>query len=70
MRNDIDASIIFLPTIVLTLLSSTLFRSFQSLGVMISSCAHLALTWLAGIKFTGLIMRSAISFPVALRILK
>jgi len=31
---------------------------------MISSCAHLALTWLVGITFAGLIMCSAISFPV------
>jgi len=32
---------------------------------MISSCAHLALTWVAGITFAGQIICSAISFPVA-----
>jgi len=54
-----------MPTILLSLLSSTLFRTFQCLCIMISSCAHLALTRLAGITFAGLIMCSAISYPVA-----
>jgi len=54
-----------MPTILLSLLSSTLFRTFQCLCIMISSCAHLALTRLAGITLAGLIMCSAISFPVA-----
>ena len=61
----IHTSIILFPTILLSLLSSTLFRTFQYLCIMISSCAHLALTRLAGITFTGLIMCLAISFPVA-----
>jgi len=54
-----------MPTILLSLLSSTLFRTFQCLCIMISSCAHLALTRLAGITFAGPIMCSAVSFPVA-----
>jgi len=57
------------PTILLSLhfsLSSTLFRTFQSLCIMISSCSHLALTRLTGITSVGLITCFAIPFPVAL----
>jgi len=68
IRTYINTSIILLPTILLSLLSSTLFRTFQSLCIMISSCAHLALTRLAGITFVGLITCSAISSSVALLI--
>jgi len=65
IRFYINTSIILLPTILLSLLSSTLFRTFQCLCIMISSCSHLALTRLAGITFAGLIMILAISFPAA-----
>jgi len=69
IRTDINPSIILLPTILLSilfLLSSTLFWIFQSLCIWISSGLRPALTWLVGIIFVGLIMCSAISFPVAL----
>jgi len=65
----INTSMIFLPTILLSLLfslSSTLFRTFQSLWIIISSCSYLAITWLVGITFVSLITYSAISFPVTL----
>ena len=65
----INTSIIPLRTILLSLLSFTLFRTFQGLCIIISSCAHLALIQLAEITFVGLIMCSAISFYVALLIL-
>ena len=55
-----------MPTILLSLLSSTLFRTFQSLCILISSCAHLALTQPTGIIFSGLRTCSAISCTVAL----
>jgi len=58
-----------MPTILLSLLfsiSSTLFRTFQTPCIMISSCSWLALTRLVQITFVGLITRSAIPFPVAL----
>ena len=69
IKTYIKTSIILLPTIILSHISSTLFRTFQSLCSMISSCAHLALTWLAGITSTGLIKCRAITCLVALFIL-
>ena len=66
IRIYINTSIILLPTILLSLLSSTLFRTFQSVCIMIRGCAHLAVTRLAGITFTGLNTCLAISFPEAL----
>jgi len=54
-RTYINTSIILLPTILLSLLfslSSTLFRTFQSLCIMISSCSRLALTRLAGLTLS------------------
>jgi len=69
MRTFINTSIILVPTILLSILfflSSTLFRTFQSLCIMINSCSRLALTQLARITFVGLITCLAISFPVAL----
>jgi len=48
---------------LLSLLSSTLFRTIQSLSIIICSCPHLASTGLAGITFTGLIPCLAISCP-------
>jgi len=65
IRTYINSSIILLPTILLSLLSSTLVRTFQSLCIMISSCANLACTRLVGITFAGQIMSCAISFSVA-----
>jgi len=59
---------ILLPTILLSLLLSTLFRSFQCPGILISSWAHLALTQLAGITFAGLITCSTFIYPAALMI--
>jgi len=50
IRPYIHTSMILLPTILCSLLSSpTLFRTFQTLCILISSCAHLASTRLAGI---------------------
>jgi len=66
IRTYINSSIILLPTILLSLLSSTFFRTCQSLCIMICSCAHLSLTRLAAITFAGLIACSTISFAVAL----
>jgi len=69
IRTGIKTSIILVPTILLSLLfslSSTLFSTFQSLYIMISSCSCLALTQLARIIFVGQITCLAISFPVAL----
>jgi len=66
IRTYINTCIILLPTILLSLLSSTLFRTFQSLCIMISYCAHLALAWLEGITFAVFIMCMAISFHVTL----
>jgi len=71
IRTYIKTSIILLPTILFSLhfsLSYTLFSTFQSLCIMISSCAHVALTWLAGITIAGLITCSTIFFPVTLYI--
>jgi len=66
IRTYINTSIILLPTILRSLLSSTtLFKTFQSLCKMIGSCAHVAFTQLAGITIAGLVMCSAISFLVA-----
>jgi len=62
----INTSIILLPTILLSLLSSTLFRTFQSFCIMNSCCTHPTSTGLAGISFTALVMHSATSCPVAL----
>jgi len=67
IRLYINTSIILLLTILLSLLSSTLCRTFQWLCIMISICAHLALTQLAGITFAGLIMCSTIFFPGVVR---
>ena len=66
IKTYINTSIILLPTILLSLISFTLVRTFQSLCIMISSCTHLALTRLAGITFACLILYSAITFPEAL----
>jgi len=69
IRTYINTSIILVPPILLSLLfslSSTLFRTFQSLCIMIRSCSRLALTRLVRITFLGLVTCSAISFPVAL----
>jgi len=66
IRAYINTSIIPLPTILLSLRSSTLFETFQSQCTMISHCANLALTWLAVITTTHPIGYSAISFAVAL----
>jgi len=68
IRTYINTGIILLPTILLSLLSSTLFRTFQSLCIMDIRCSHLALTHLAGITFVSLITCSAISFTVTLLI--
>ena len=61
----INTSIILLPTILLSLLCSTLIRTIQSLCLLVCSCAHLAWTRLAGITFDGLVTCSAISISVA-----
>jgi hypothetical protein len=53
-----------LPTIALSLLSFTIFKTVLFLCIMIGSCTHLTLTWQAGITFAGLMMCSVISFPV------
>jgi len=69
IRTYINTSIILVPTILLSLLfslSSTLFRTFQCLCIMISSCSHLAITRLAWITSVSAITCLAISFPVAL----
>jgi len=68
IRTYINISIILMPTILLLhlfSLCSTLFRTFQSLFIMICSCSRLALTRLVRITFVSLITCSAISFPVA-----
>ena len=65
IRTYINTSIILLPTILLSLLSSSLFRVFQSLCIMITSCVHLDLSGLAEITFAGLILCSVITFPLA-----
>jgi len=65
----INTSIILLCAILLGLLSSTLFRTYQSLCIVCSSMKHPALRWLAGINFTGLITCLAIITHVALFIL-
>jgi hypothetical protein len=52
IRTYINTGIILLPTILLSLLlslTSTPFRTFQSLGIMSSICSCLVLTRLAGI---------------------
>ena len=64
-RTYINTCIILMPTILLSLLSSTLIRTFQSLCIIISCCVHLTFTQLAGNTFAGLNMCSAISFAVA-----
>jgi len=69
IRTYFNRSIILLPAILLSLpfsLSSTHFRIFQSLCMMISSCSRVPWTLLAGITFVGPITCLAISFPVAL----
>jgi len=68
IRTYINTSIILLPTILLSLLSSTLFRIFQSLRIMIPSCEHPVFTLRTVITFASQIACSAISFPVVLRI--
>jgi len=68
IRTYINTSIILWLTILFSLLSSTLFRTFQSLCIMISCCAHLAWTRLAGITFAGSIKCLLILFPVYLLI--
>jgi hypothetical protein len=65
IRTYINTCFICLPTILPSLLSSTLFQTFQSLYIMISSCTYQALTQLAGFTLLGPIMGSPISFPVA-----
>jgi len=66
IRTYINTSMVLLPTIVSSLRSSTtLFRTFQSQCILIASWAHLAITRLAGITFTGLIKCSAIPYHVA-----
>jgi len=66
IRTYINTSIILLPIILLSFLSSTLIRTIHSLWMIISSYSHLALTWVAGIAFACLMMCSAISFHVGL----
>jgi len=66
IRTYINPSIILLPPILLSRLSFTLFRTFESLCKRISSCARAGWTWRVGITFTGWIKCPAISFPVAL----
>jgi len=69
IRTYINTSIILLPTNLLSLLShlsSTLFRTFQSLCIMTSSYTHIAEKQLAEITFAGLITCFEISIPVAL----
>jgi len=61
----INSSIILLPTISLSLLSFTLFGTLLFLCIMIGSCTHVTLTWLAGITFASLMMCSVIFLPVA-----
>jgi len=65
IRTYINSSIILFPTILPSLLSSTLFRTIQSLCIVISSWVHLAMIWLVGIAFAGLITCWAIAFWVA-----
>jgi hypothetical protein len=63
IRTYINTSIILLPTILLSLPSATLVRTFQSQCKMTISRAHLALTRLVGITFPGLLTCSTIYFP-------
>jgi len=64
IRTYFNARIILLPTILLSFLSSTLFRTFQSLWILIRCSPHLALTLLEVIIFAVLITCTAMSFPV------
>jgi len=64
IRTYVNTSIILLPTILLSLLSFVLFRNIQILCIMISSCAHLDITRLAGITNPRLITCGPISFTV------
>jgi len=66
IRTYINTGIHLMPTILLSLTSFTLFRTFQSLWIIMCSCAHSVLTWQAGIIFAGRITCSAISYHVAL----
>jgi len=71
IRTYINTSIIFLPTILLSILcplTSTLFQTFRSRCMIFCGCSHLAVTWLARSIFVSLIRCSAISFTVALLI--
>jgi len=65
IRTYINTSIILWPTILLALLSSTIFWIVQSRCIIISSWATLGLTCLVGITFAGLITCTAISISVA-----
>jgi len=69
LRTYINTSIIYLSSILISLLTSTLIRTFHRLCMMISSCAHLAWVRQARIIFPGPIGCLAIYFPVALSIL-
>jgi len=69
VRTYINTRIILLPDILHSILSCTLFRTFQSLRIMVGSCTHLPFTWLAWITFVGVIICSVISFSVALVLL-
>jgi len=66
-RTYINRSLILLPTILLSLLASTV-REFQSLCLMISSWAHLSLTQQLGIALYSPIICYAITFIVAFSI--
>jgi len=48
IRTDINTSIILLPTIILSVLCCTLFRTFQRRCMIIHSAVHLALPQLSG----------------------
>jgi len=64
----INASIIVLPSILLTRLSSTLFRAFQFPYILIGRCKHVVFIWLAGINFPWWIKCYRIFIPVAVLI--
>jgi len=64
IRTSINTSIILLPTLFLSFLSSTLFRTCQRLCIMIRCCAKLVITCLAGTTFNRLITYFVISIPV------
>jgi len=66
IRTFMNTSIIRVPTILPSLLSFSLFRTFQSLYILICSLIHLALTRPVGITFTGPIECSVVSIPAAL----